>query len=88
VDGSTPLCLLLREDVPLMVKNTIDTAKVMITVCFEDEALICVDTLDPNEILTQDWFIDFVLSDPKKHAQAKTPDRTGCAHGHSRCNNG
>jgi tRNA A-37 threonylcarbamoyl transferase component Bud32 len=33
----------------------------------------------PNEAFTQDYFISFVLSDLKKHVQAKAPDRTGRA---------
>jgi hypothetical protein len=49
-----------------------------------DEELACADTLDPNETLTQDHFINFVLSDLKKNAEnwgeAKAPDRTGRAH--------
>jgi hypothetical protein len=60
---------LSREEVPLMVRNTIGTSKVTNTVFFEAERLICVDTRDPNETFTQDHFTTFVLFDLKKHAQ-------------------
>jgi hypothetical protein len=40
-----------------MVRNTIGTSKVTITVHFRRERLIFADVLDPNETLTQDHFI-------------------------------
>jgi hypothetical protein len=59
-----------RGEVPPIVRNTIGTSKLMITVFLWGEGSICVDTHGPSETLTQDYFINFVLSDPKNHKQS------------------
>jgi hypothetical protein len=51
-----------------MVKKTIATAKMKITVLHDGDALICVDTLDRNGTFTQNHFINIVLPDLKKPA--------------------
>jgi hypothetical protein len=57
-----------RKEVPQIVRNVIDTSKVMIPVFLGGEGLMYVDTLDPNETFTRDHFISFVLSDLKRRA--------------------
>jgi hypothetical protein len=52
-----------------MVRKTTGTSLVMITALFPGVGTISVDSLDPNEVLTQDHCINFVLSDLKRHAQ-------------------
>jgi hypothetical protein len=58
----------LSEEVPPMVKSTIDMCRVMITVSVGGEWLIYADSLDPNEPFSQDDFIGFAWSDLKKLA--------------------
>jgi hypothetical protein len=59
------------EKVPPMVRNTIATSNLMVTVCF-GMRVVSGDTVDPNEAFSQDHFIGLVSSDPKKQAQAET----------------
>jgi hypothetical protein len=78
--------------VPPIVGDTIGTSKVMISAFLGGEGLMCVDTLDPNEAFTQDHFVPFVFSDPKKHAptlaRRKHPVGLALHSDNLRCPNG
>jgi hypothetical protein len=71
---------LWTEKVALMVRNTIATSNLMVTVCFEMR-VVSGTIIDPSETFAQDHFIGLVSSDPKKQAQAELTGRSNRAHG-------
>jgi hypothetical protein len=70
----------LREKVPPMVRNTIATSNLMVTVCF-GMRVVSGNIVGPSETFTQDHFVGLVSSDPKKQAQAELTGRSNSAHG-------
>jgi hypothetical protein len=69
-----------REKVPLMVRTTIATPNLMVTVCFGMRG-VSGNIVDPSETFAQGHFIGLVSSDPKKQAQAELTGRSNRAHG-------
>jgi hypothetical protein len=66
--------------VPPMVRNTIATSNLMVTVCF-GMRVVSGNIVGPSETFTQDHFVGLVSSDPKKQAQKELTGRSNRAHG-------